>query len=152
MSERIALLTDDERAWLEQHRLETGRPLPPLWYEQFVRFLVESQQSSATLLAAAADSYRVIAAEFTKLADVAAGLAESVPSGDQAAADLGTAVDRHMVNNVHTVLSRDVMRLGDDVAALRQFVEDDRRRAADERRRILEALDAHDTTTRPEKP
>lgn len=140
----------DLRTAEERERQDAERAAAGVWYESFVTLLATSQQASATHLAAAATSYTAIAAhlesaaaEFRALSRAAAALAESVPTGDQAAADLGTAVERHLIANLHTVLhgEQDGNRHRDaEFAAFRRDYDRDRRDAAAQRAELSRAL------------
>ena len=149
MSERpVTLLTAAERAGLDAARAAAALP----WYEALISPFVAGQEANRAHLEAAAACYRAIdrhleglRLEFARLADVAAALAESVPSGDQAAADLGTAAERHEVDGLRGVLlgeqqlrERDLAALGARLAAIEaQLARADRQRTL-----ILQALGA----------
>lgn len=145
------------------------------WYAPLVRLLADSQQRSETHLRNVAISHRTMAArrrdvaralqtamtaminaeeamarEHDALADAADALAESIPSADQAAADLGAATDDHELITLRTVL-RGEQQLNTqrdaDVAEIRRLLvelqaawREDRAEAARQRAQIIAAM------------
>ena len=146
------LLTDEERASLTRERAAAHS-----LYERLIGPLVEAQNQSQAHLRAVAVSHRAMAAhrrtvaaaeeaiakEHEALAAAALVLADSVPLGDQAAADLGTASEHHDYANLRMVIMGEhelAARLEARLDALAAAYEADRARATRERRLILQAL------------
>lgn len=74
------------------------------WYEDLVKALGDSQTRNAASHMLIATHFRTMADHYVAIAEQHERLAASVPDGDQAAADLGTATDRHDLNNLRTVV------------------------------------------------
>lgn len=145
------------------------------WYAPLVQLLVDNQQRSETHLRNVAISHRTMAArrrdvaralrsamiamtdaedalarEHDALADAADALAESIPLGDQAAADLGTAAENHLVANLRQVIGgeqqlnaqrdEDVRAILERLTALEAAWREDRAEAARQRAQIIAAM------------
>ena len=152
-SDPVSLLTDAERAQLAAERAAAH------WYDGMVRDLTTAQERTAAAHAAisaalgtiavtyhgAADRIAAmlheVAAHLETVADAHAALARAVPDSAQAAADLGTAAERHEVAGLRGVVMGE-QELAGDLARRLAAIEAQLALGARQRVLILQALGA----------
>lgn len=144
----VELLTPEERA---QRAAERAAAPPEPWYDHLVQGLARAQVGTREAHAGLADDWEQLAtqvhAALRRIAAHHRALAENVPDAAQAAADLGTAAERHDVNGLRGVLRGEQELRERDVTTILgrlDAIEDGQRRrderAEQQRQAILDAL------------